>query len=405
MALPATEDFSTANDPLTNSADWGQCGATSDSGRASGGQFSDNSANSNDKSAYWVSDAFGNDQYSQILIATHGSGTRRIGVILRGGSGNEALLLRYLVNSGDFEGYRWDSGGTRQALTGNPYTPSDTVGSNDTIRGEINSTTLTLKVDYGAGFVTETTWDASAGPASGSAGLYIVDTGTNTIGDDWEGGDLAAGGVTGTSATTNAVDTQAASGQLTNSGVSAAINAADSQAAAGVVGIVGAAASINNPDIQTAAGQLTNSGNAAIINADDAQAANGGLLNDGSSATTNAADTQAALGELSNIGSSAPVNANDVQAASGVVSSAGITGTSITTNAADAQATLGVLSNVGTISVINNHDAQAANGLIGVPPNDVTFIRLTDRYSLIRTTGSFTMDRTTNDFTLIRNTG
>ena len=235
-------------------------------------------------------------------------------------------------------------------------------------------------------------------------------------------------GIIGSSATTNAPDTQAASGQLTNVGSSATTNVADTQVATGVVGIVGAAASTNNPDAQAAAGQLTNSGNAATINADDAQAASGellvigasntinaddmqsasgvvGLAIVGASTTTNADDDQSAAGILSNIGSSTPVNANDAQAASGVVSSAGITGTSITINAADIQTAVGVLSNVGIISVINNHDVQAANGLIGVPPNDVTFIRLTDRYSLIRTTGSFTMNRTTNDFTLIRNTG
>lgn len=198
MALPATEDFATANDPLTGSSDWSQPGATSDSGKAASGAYKDESGDTDDKSAYWATDSFNADQYSQITISTDDSGgNHRLGLILRAGSGNEAYLVRFRFASADrdFEAYYWDSGGTRNSI-GTAHTPSASVGVNDIIRVEISSDTLTLKVDYGAGFITETTWTEAAGPNSGSAGIYIVDSGVSIDGDDWEGGNLAGAGTT-----------------------------------------------------------------------------------------------------------------------------------------------------------------------------------------------------------------
>lgn len=192
MALPAQEDFSTANDPLTTSANWGQCGATLDSGKAETGTFRDESGNSNDKSAYWVTDTFNAKQYFQIAVKGSISGDDRIGGILRGSAGNEAVLMRFR-GDGNFEAFYYNTSGTRIALAGNPYTPSATVAADDTFRGEIDGTTLTLKIDYGAGFVTETTWDASSGPGSGSVGCYIVAPFGGMEGGDWEGGNLSAG--------------------------------------------------------------------------------------------------------------------------------------------------------------------------------------------------------------------
>lgn len=192
----ATEDFAGApSDPLTTRTGWSQAGATSDSGKATSGTFQDESTNSNDKSAYWDADTFANNQYSQIEMVVDSAGGSRLGVIVRAGSGNEALLIRYRIDNADFEAYYWDSGGTRNALSGNPHTPSASFLVNDIMRGEIDSSTLTLKIDYGSGFVTETTWDASSGPSAGSPGVYIVEPLTSgTEGDNWEGGDLAAAG-------------------------------------------------------------------------------------------------------------------------------------------------------------------------------------------------------------------
>lgn len=196
MALPATEDFATANDPLTTSANWSQPGATSDSGKAAAGVY-DDAIDSSDKSAYWASDSFANDQYAQITMVSSNTGANeRLGVILRGGSGNEAFLIRFRTTTAtrDFECYYWNSSGTRIQI-GTAYTPSEAFNNGDTMRLEIVGTTITLKLDFGSGFVTETTFDGSSGPSSGAAGVYIVSGTGNTTGDDWEGGDLAAGGV------------------------------------------------------------------------------------------------------------------------------------------------------------------------------------------------------------------
>lgn len=192
--VDVTEDFTGNNDPLTARTGWSQAGATTDSGKATSGTFQDET-DFDDKSAYSDADTFANDQYSQIELAAVTTANDRLGVILRAGSGNEALLIRFKANDGDFEAYRWDSGGSRIALSGNPYTPSATFSVGDTMRAEIVGSTLTLKIDFGAGFVTETTWDASSGPSTGSPGVYIAASGVSvTEGDNWGGGDIAAVG-------------------------------------------------------------------------------------------------------------------------------------------------------------------------------------------------------------------
>ena len=192
MALPVSYSFPTDTGDLSSLADWGQAGATSNAGAVSGGVYVDPTATTADKSAYWVTDTFDNDQYAQITISNlFGTDTDRAGVILRAGAGNEALLIRYLLNNGTFEAYYWNSSGSRISL-GSAHTPSDTVAVGSIIRAEIEGTTLTLKVDYGSGFVTETSWDASAGPASGSAGLYIVDNDSDVAYSNFSAGNITA---------------------------------------------------------------------------------------------------------------------------------------------------------------------------------------------------------------------
>lgn len=202
MALPATENFASANDPLANSSNWADHGATTGNGRAASGLYKYATVPSFvDQSGYWSADTFDDDQYSQITISIDANNNSyRLGVIVRGGAGNEAILLRFRMGSAnrDLEAYRWLSGGSRVALDGNPHTPSDTVAAGDIIKAEVIGTTLTAYIDYGAGFISEGTWDidtgdASNGPTSGSAGLYIVDDDSpadNISGDDWEGGDI-----------------------------------------------------------------------------------------------------------------------------------------------------------------------------------------------------------------------
>ena len=224
MALPASDTFDTDSDPLSSLGDWGQCGATADSGQALSGAVADNSGNSNDKSAYWVSDTFGDDQYAEITIGAFSpTSSRRVGVILRGGAGNEAILLRYTCGAGEnsLEGYYYNSGGSRISL-GSGITPSATMGAGDIIRAEISGDTLTVKVDYGAGFVTEGTFDATDGPDSGSAGLYIVDAGTTVVSiSDWAAGNLGSSpDVTGSGAPSVPSLTVSGSGSVSGDDVS-----------------------------------------------------------------------------------------------------------------------------------------------------------------------------------------
>jgi hypothetical protein len=194
-----TESFTGDQDPLSSSANWDQAGATTDSGASLASEdntYIDGSGNADDKSAYYVG-TFANNQYAQIEFVGASAGAFRLGVILRGGSGNPALLVRYMHDSAQFAAYYWDSGGTRNQI-GSNYTPSATFSVGDIMRAEISGTTLTLKIDYGAGFVTETTFNASSGPASGNPGVYIVASSDNDFrGDNWEGGDLAGGGASG----------------------------------------------------------------------------------------------------------------------------------------------------------------------------------------------------------------
>jgi hypothetical protein len=145
----------------------------------------------------------------------------------------------------------------------------------------------------------------------------------------------AGGGVTGTSATTNAADTSSASGTTTVTGTSATTNAADTSNAAGTTTVTGTLATTNADDTAAASGAVGGdiTGSSATTNANDASAASGTTTIVGASATTNADDASNAAGTTTIVGSSATTNADDTAAASGVAGA--ITGTSATTNADD----------------------------------------------------------------------
>ena len=130
----------------------------------------------------------------------------------------------------------------------------------------------------------------------------------------------AGGGVTGTSATTNAADTSSASGTTTVTGTSGTTNAADTGAASGTTTVTGTSATTNAEDVSAASGSVGGpvSGTSATTNADDTGAANGTTTVTGSSATTNAPDTSAASGSAGAVtGTSETTNANDSAIASG----------------------------------------------------------------------------------------
>ncbi len=177
--------------------------------------------------------------------------------------------------------------------------------------------------------------------------------------------EVAGAGIVGSSATTNANDTQSATGVLDNVGASSTTNAADTQAALGILDNVGTSATTNADDAHASTGILDNQGSSATTNTNDAQAAAGLLDNAGTSATTNADDTQAASGVVGAdiSGTSNTTNANDSSAASGILENSG---TSITTNANDTQASSVILTLVGTSSTTNTDDTHAASVILSI---------------------------------------
>lgn len=131
----------------------------------------------------------------------------RIGIMLRAGAGTPGFLGRYRTATADsdFEAFFFTGLDARTQLTsptadqgsvdGNNLDPSEPFLAGDIMRWEISGKTITLKIDFGSGFVTQGSWDATGlGPDSGSVGLYMAGEpgGSAVRGDDWEGDDLAA---------------------------------------------------------------------------------------------------------------------------------------------------------------------------------------------------------------------
>jgi hypothetical protein len=173
----------------------------------------------------------------------------------------------------------------------------------------------------------------------------------------------AAPGVSGTSATTNADDTSAATGTTTVTGTSATTNAADTSAATGTTTVTGSSSTTNADDTSAATGTTTVTGTLATTNADDTSAASGSVGEpvSGSLAYTNADDTSAASGTTTVAGTSATTNADDTATASGTTT---VTGTVAATNADDTAAASGASGTdvVGTVNATNADDTSAATG-------------------------------------------
>lgn len=234
-----TEDFNTSQDPITGLANWGQCGATASSGRANDNRYVSNRTDSADQSAYWAANTFTDDQAAQMSFPRNRDADfYRTGLVLRAGPGNAALMCRFQWRSTErtFGFYWWNSSGTRAQIGGN-VTPSDTVEIGTIMRLEVVGDTMTLKVDYGSGFVTEATRDISGlsgRPTSGAPGIYIVDGqvgGYQIAGEDWQGEDLGTVPLTGSAA--HSLD-------LTVSGTGAG-SVTDQQQASGIAAFVASA--------------------------------------------------------------------------------------------------------------------------------------------------------------------
>ncbi len=215
-ALPATDAFSGTNAPLSGSANWSLCGCTAEDGIDEGsGYITPSEVGASDNAYYWNADTFADDQYGQkVMTQDNDSANHRIGIMLRAGAGTGGFLVRYLTATADsdFRAYYYTAQDTRTRLADSVMTadnatidtandafdPSESFLAGDIMRIEVVGKTLTLKIDFGSGFVTQGSWDATGvGPDSGSVGLYMAGAvgATAVRGDDWEGGDLAAAGV------------------------------------------------------------------------------------------------------------------------------------------------------------------------------------------------------------------
>lgn len=125
--------------------------------------------------------------------------------------------------------------------------------------------------------------------------------------------------ITGTSSTTNANDTLAATGSVTVVGTLSRTNANDTSTGQGTTTVVGAGSSTNANDTLAASGSVGNniSGSLAYTNNNDTSTGQGSSTVLGVLATTNNNDTSTGQGTTVVVGTLARTNNNDTLSASG----------------------------------------------------------------------------------------
>jgi hypothetical protein len=180
MALPATDSF-TGTDANPIGGNW-----TTVTGRLALQRVSNQVAgqDDNDSVAYWNADTFADNQYSQVVFKSS-SFILVSGVIVRASSSANTFYLFYQQTSTTMRIYRIVNGSATQL--GSDYAIN--YAQNNVVRLEVSGTVLTPYVN-GTPYTTQTDDQI----ASGSAGLWIK--GAINYSDDWEGGNVAAGGGT-----------------------------------------------------------------------------------------------------------------------------------------------------------------------------------------------------------------
>ena len=190
MALPATDDFQgTDGDALTTySSNW-----TLNTGdfkiQESGGAgrvTPDEPAN--EAGAHWNADSFNNDQYAELtLIASVGPAVF-IGPAVRCAASG-GTYYGFYVSTAEKYLFKMVSG----SFTTLASSSSNIPGANDVLRIEASGTTITPKVNG----TTDSDLGAQTDSAisSGSAGICGYGSSSGTRGDDFEGGNVAAGGI------------------------------------------------------------------------------------------------------------------------------------------------------------------------------------------------------------------
>ncbi len=199
--------------------------------------------------------------------------------------------------------------------------------------------------------------------------LTTTDTGDENYGAMALFTEAAAGGITGTGASTEGADTSAATGQVGHQGTAAPTEGADTSVGVGQLGHQGTATPTEGDDTSAASGQVGHQGTAAVTEADDTSAASGEVTSAGSitgtSATTETDDTSAASGQIGHQGTAAVTEGDDASAASGAVS-ASITGTAAPSEADDTVAASGIVNKsiTGTAAPTEGDDTSTAIGTV-----------------------------------------
>lgn len=187
MALPHTDTFTNGDgtDLATHNANWVYASGFSD------WEINNNEVNNDTAGmslAHRDDDAYNDNQYAQatwaVIAASDGNG---IGVACRA---HASALTAYYALGRDFSTTRFLGkvvAGSTTTLDSDSTTPN--VG--EVIRVEANGTAIRALVDGG-----EILTATDSAIASGSAGLWADSPpGTSHALDDWEGGNLAAGGL------------------------------------------------------------------------------------------------------------------------------------------------------------------------------------------------------------------
>ena len=198
MALPATEDFNAPawsdNDQIESSASWTLVkGAIDIQNTGSDGRYCGDT--SGYCYAYWDDDTFDDDQYSQCVIDNVGGGGNYVGVGVRI-SETDNVYGVLTKNNTQIPFKEVNGSNTELGSRG-----ADTVSNGWKIKIAISGTTITYYRDDDAGgfdvwtAVSDDGTHVDASLESGSAGIAAAtDSGTGHA-DDWEGGDLAVGGI------------------------------------------------------------------------------------------------------------------------------------------------------------------------------------------------------------------
>jgi hypothetical protein len=179
MSLPATDNFNrTDANPI--GGNWTTITGF-EAGQISSNRYAPNQGGSYEGGSFWNADVFAKDQYSQAKAATIYTYSR---VAVRIASGAKTLYFWGYYNPANVQKMEKVVAGVFTQI-GSDYSIS--LNTNDLLKLRIEGTTLTPSVNG----VDQTTQTDSA-IESGSPGLTAYYA---SRWDDWEGGNVAAGGI------------------------------------------------------------------------------------------------------------------------------------------------------------------------------------------------------------------